>query len=169
VFETGDEQFLKFAQQGEIYTNSRIELLSRSRPVTVPIVVVFTQFDRLVTRMEENLTDEEMDMSDEDIDKLCLRKADAEFETLCLEPLRKVAPQLEYAKTSGLTNHIPRVSSPYLTFITYPVNDAYRSSLANLIERTQALIEHEVEGDVWIVSPMAQRASAQTKIDSSIR
>ena len=54
--------------------------------------------------MEENLTDEEMDMSDEAIDKLCLQKADAEFETLCLEPLRKVT-QLEYAKTSGLTDH----------------------------------------------------------------
>jgi hypothetical protein len=48
------------------------------------------------------------------------------------------------------------------------VNDAYRSTLANLIERTQALVEHEVEGEVWIVSAMAQRASAQAKIDSSI-
>ncbi|KIM80052.1 hypothetical protein PILCRDRAFT_822897 [Piloderma croceum F 1598] len=99
--------------------------------------------------MEENLTDEEMDMFDDDIDKLCLRKANVEFETLCLEPLRKVAPQLEYVKTS--------------------VKDAYRSSLANLIERTQALVEHQMEGDVWIVSAMAQRASAQTKIDSSIQ
>jgi hypothetical protein len=49
------------------------------------------------------------------------------------------------------------------------VKDAYRSTLANLIERTQALVEHQVEGDVWIVSAMAQRASAQTKIDSSIQ
>lgn len=107
-------------------------------------------------------------MSEDDINKLCLQKADAEFKTLCLEPLRKFAPRLEYAKTSGLTDHIPRVSSPYLTLITYPVNDAYRSTLANLVERTQALVEHEVEGEVWIVSAMAQRASAQAKIDSSI-
>lgn len=56
-----------------------------------------------------------------------------------------------------------------MTFITYPVKDAYRSTLANLIERTQTLVEHQVEGDVWIVSAMAQRASAQTKIDSSIQ
>ena len=119
--------------------------------------------------MEENLTDEEMDMPDEDISKLCLQKADAEFEVLCLEPLRKVTPQLEYAKTSGLADRIPRVSSPYLIFITYPVNDAYRPTLANLIERTQTLVEHQVEGEVWIVSAMAQRASAQVKIDSSIQ
>ena len=69
----------------------------------MPIVVVFTQFDKLVSRKEEDLTDEEMDMSDEDVSQLCLQKADAEFEVLCLEPLRKVTPQLEYAKTSGLT------------------------------------------------------------------
>jgi len=119
--------------------------------------------------MEENLTDEEMDMSEEEIDKLCLQKADAEFETSCLEPLRNFASRLEYAKTSGLTDHIPRVSSPYLTFITYLVNDAYRPTLANLIEHTQALVQHQVEGDVWIVSAMAQRASAQAKIDSSIQ
>jgi hypothetical protein len=150
-------------------TKPWIGLPSRSRPITVPIVVVFTQFDKLVSRMEENLTDEEMDMSDEDIDKLCLQKADAEFKTLCLEPLRKVAPQLEYAKTSGLADLILRGSSAYLTFITYPVKDAYRSTLANLIERTQALVARQVEGDVWIVSAMALRASAQTKIDSSIQ
>ncbi|KAI0246610.1 hypothetical protein BJV78DRAFT_125834 [Lactifluus subvellereus] len=129
VFEKGDEEFLKFAKQ-------------------VPIVVVFTQFDKLVRRMEENLTAKEMDMSQEVINKLCLQKANAEFETSCLEPLRKFAPQLEFAKTS--------------------VNDTYRHTLANLIERTQVLVGHQVEGDVWIVSAMAQRASAQAKIDSSI-
>jgi len=88
---------------------------------------------------------------------------------LCLEPLRKVAPQLEYAKTSGLADHIPRVSSSYLTFTTHTVKVAHQPTLANLIERTQTLVEHQVEGDVWIVSAMAQRASAQTKIDSSIQ
>jgi len=117
--------------------------------------------------MEENLTDEEMDMSDEVIYKLCLQKADTKFETLCLAPLRKVAPQLDYAKTSGSVDHIPRLS--YMIFITYPVKYAYRPTLANLIERTQALVQHQVEGDVWIVSAMAQRANAQTKIDSSIQ
>ncbi|KAI0254650.1 hypothetical protein BJV78DRAFT_1279766 [Lactifluus subvellereus] len=99
--------------------------------------------------MEENLTDEEMDMSEEDINILCLQKANVEFEMSCLEPLRKFTPQLEYAKTFA--------------------KDAYRPTLANLIERTQTLVEHQVEGDVWIVSAMAQRASAQANIDSSIQ
>jgi len=88
-------------------------------------------------------------MSDDEINKLCLQRADAEFERSCLEPLRKFASRLEYAKTS--------------------VEDGYRPTLANLIERTQALVQHQVEGDVWIVSAMAQRASAQAKIESSIQ
>ena len=52
--------------------------------------------------MEEDLSDEELDLSDDEIGQLCLQRANAEFEELCLEPLRKVAPNLIYAKTSGL-------------------------------------------------------------------
>jgi len=129
VFETGDEQFLKFATQ-------------------VPIVVVFTQFDQLISRMEEYLSDEELNLSDDEISQLCLQKANAEFEKSCVEPLRNVDSKLIYAKTS--------------------VDNHYRDTLANLINRTQTLVERDVEGDVWIVSAMAQRASAQAKIDSSI-
>ena len=52
--------------------------------------------------MEEYLSDGELDMSDDEIGRLCLQKANAEFEKLCLEPLRKVDSKLIYAKTSGL-------------------------------------------------------------------
>ncbi|KDR79395.1 hypothetical protein GALMADRAFT_137237 [Galerina marginata CBS 339.88] len=129
VFETGDEEFLKFASK-------------------VPVVVVFTKFDKLVSRMEEHLTDEELEESNEDIDRLCLQRADDEFQKLCVAPLEKIDQTLSYAKIS--------VDSPY------------QSTLANLIDLTQGLVENYVEGDVWIVSAMAQRASAQAKINSSI-
>ena len=52
--------------------------------------------------MEENLSDGELEMSDDEISQLCLQKANAEFEKLCLEPLRKVDSKLIYSKTSGL-------------------------------------------------------------------
>lgn len=73
----------------------------------MPIIVVFTKFDQLVSRMEENLTEEEMDMSDEDINELCLGRADAEFENLCVGPLKKINGSLRYAKISGLLTRIP--------------------------------------------------------------
>ncbi|KZP27015.1 hypothetical protein FIBSPDRAFT_731619, partial [Athelia psychrophila] len=50
-----------------------------------------------------------------------------------------------------------------------PMKPQYRQTLANLIDITQDLVSNQDEGDVWIVSAMAQRASAQAKIDSSIR
>ncbi|KAF8062474.1 hypothetical protein FPV67DRAFT_1703291 [Lyophyllum atratum] len=131
VFETGDEEFLKFASKAQ-----------------APVVVVFTKFDKLISRMEEDLTDEELEtMSEQDINDLCLKRADVEFENLCVDPLQKLRNTLPYAKTSV----------------------DYRSTLTNLIDLTQGRVEHEVEGDVWIVSAMAQRASAQSKISSSIQ
>ena len=80
---------------------SRCSSLTKSVHL-VPIVVVFTQFDQLISRMEEYLSDEELNLSDDEIGQLCLQKASAEFEKLCLEPLRKVDSKLIYSKTSGL-------------------------------------------------------------------
>ena len=52
--------------------------------------------------MEEYLSDEELNLSDDEIGQICIQKANVEFEKLCLEPLRKMDPRLIYAKTSGL-------------------------------------------------------------------
>ncbi|KAF8815629.1 hypothetical protein BYT27DRAFT_7192709 [Phlegmacium glaucopus] len=131
VFETGDEKFLEFL---------KLE-------TQLPIVIVFTQFDVLVSRMEENLSEAEIDLSEKEMDQLCLQRADAEFKRLCLEPLRKLAPRLKYAKIS--------------------VKPPYQQTLAHLINLTQGLVAQS-SGDLWIVFATAQRVSAQLKIKSSI-
>ena len=48
------------------------------------------------------------------------------------------------------------------------VSRGHGDTLSRLVDVTQELVSRHVEGDVWIVSAMAQRASAQAKIDSSI-
>ncbi|KAJ7214895.1 hypothetical protein GGX14DRAFT_443367 [Mycena pura] len=133
--ETGDENFLKLASVQK-----------------VPVVVVFTQFDMLVERMEQDLL--EKMTPDEDIDRLALEKADSEFHRLCLEPLRKASPGVRYARTTGLADRSLSRSS--------------RRSLMHLIQITRELVEENVDGDVWIVSVMAQRANALEKINGSI-
>jgi hypothetical protein len=45
---------------------------------------------------------------------------------------------------------------------------ADQSALANLIDITKEVMEKDIPGIAWIVSAMAQRASAQAKIDASI-
>ncbi|KAJ7891724.1 hypothetical protein B0H14DRAFT_2688057 [Mycena olivaceomarginata] len=137
VFETGDEQFLRLASE-----------------TSVPVVVVFTKFDLLVTRKEENLSDEEMEMSQEDIDQVCEQRADEEFNIVCVGPLERLNRTLRFARTSGLIGD---------------TRSADRVALANLIQVTQVLVERDVQGTVWIVAAMAQRASARAKIDASIQ
>ncbi|KAJ7112756.1 hypothetical protein C8R43DRAFT_1040414 [Mycena crocata] len=141
VFETGDELFLKLASES-----------------SVPVVVVFTKFDLLVSRKEEYLTDEEMETcdSEEDINRLCLKKADDEFDEACLGPLQRINRTLSFARTSGLVGD-------------FQTADLDRQALANLIQITQNLVERDVQGTVWIVAAMAQRANARKKIDASIQ
>jgi hypothetical protein len=79
----------------------------------VPIVVVFTQFDILVSRMEERLSEEEMDKSEEDIENLCTLRADDEFKKLCEGPLEKLKHKLKlpWVTTSGM---IIRIESAFV-------------------------------------------------------
>ncbi|KAJ7235233.1 hypothetical protein C8J57DRAFT_1194924 [Mycena rebaudengoi] len=144
MFETGDEEFLKIASAFK-----------------VPTVVVFTQFDKLVDRMEQDLTDEEEDMPEEEIALLCLRRADAEFQKICVGPLQRIDPTLRYERSSGLAGQ--QNSNPD------------RRALDRLIRITQILVEDAVtaksdmDGAVPIISAMAQRASVRVKIDASIK
>jgi len=131
------------------------------RPYQVPIVVVFTKFDKLVSRMEERLTPKEHETSPEE---LCLKRAEAEFEKVCVAPLKTIDRNLAFVKVSGRLFRVTSVLIGILKRVFLLVHSQYPSTLSDLIHRTQ----RNIEGDVWIVSAMAQRASAQAKIKSSI-
>jgi len=128
----------------------------------VPIVVVFTKFDKLVSRMEERLTPKELETCPEE---LCLKRAKAEFEKVCVAPLKQIDRNIASVKVSGgLFCFTSVLISVVLIQIYLLVDSQYPSTLSDLINCTQ----HNIERDVWIVSAMAQRASAQAKIESSI-
>ncbi|KAJ7250610.1 hypothetical protein C8J57DRAFT_677312 [Mycena rebaudengoi] len=127
VFETGDEEFLKLAAES-----------------SVPIVVAFTKFDLLISRMESNLTDDELELSDEQIDQLCRQRADEEFNQYCVRPLQRLNRTARFAKTSGAGR------------------SADRTTPTNLIRITQELIERDVQ-------KTAERANARMKISASIQ
>ncbi|KAF8260580.1 hypothetical protein EI94DRAFT_1480278, partial [Lactarius quietus] len=64
VFETGDEKLLQFAHkyQGVFSTSHLITLQSTCDCRSVPIVIVFTQYDRLVRTKGAELREEFPDM-----------------------------------------------------------------------------------------------------------
>jgi hypothetical protein len=62
---------------------------------------VFTQFDMLVSRHEQSITDDEMELPDNEIDALVLKRAEDDFKVSCVDLLDQVGHNLSYAKVSG--------------------------------------------------------------------
>ncbi|KAJ6455150.1 hypothetical protein C8R45DRAFT_1222584 [Mycena sanguinolenta] len=151
VFETGDEEFLKLAAAAK-----------------VPVVVVFTQFDILRSRMERALTDEEMKLPTDQIQRICSQKAEEEFKKICLPPLQNMDPTPQHARTSGLgTNRNPdRPAVAELIRTTLHLLGE-TSGFADRILRN-ANNAHNRE-TVCITSAIAQRGSAQANIVGSIK
>ncbi|KAJ6455184.1 hypothetical protein C8R45DRAFT_1036755 [Mycena sanguinolenta] len=141
VFEHGDEELLKFASQKQ-----------------VPVVIVFTQHDKLVASLQKDAPATPGENISEILER-CAQTADSMFDDLCLAPLHRLNIEfhvkLEWARTAGLSGK--RYAKPD------------RQALDHLIQVTRTLIERDIEGDAWIVSAMAQRASAQVKIIAAIR
>ena len=77
-----------------------------AKRMTVPVIVVFTQYDTLIASMEKDI--EIVDgMLEEKILQLCNERAEAIFQRDCVEPLKRLNEQpgfsvtLQWARTSG--------------------------------------------------------------------
>ncbi|KAJ6455173.1 hypothetical protein C8R45DRAFT_1036675 [Mycena sanguinolenta] len=140
VFEHGDEELLKFASTTQ-----------------VPVVIVFTQYDKLVASLQKDASVTPGENISEILER-CAEGADSMFHDLCLAPLHRLnielPEKLEWARTSGLSGR--------------PNAKPDQRALADLIQVTRKLIERDIEGEAWIVSAMAQRANAQVKIIAAI-
>ncbi|KAF5365800.1 hypothetical protein D9757_012661 [Collybiopsis confluens] len=124
LFQIADENFLQLALHG------------------VPVIVVFTKFDLLVSKMEREATD----IEDED-DKLQLvirQRAEEYFQEVCVRPLRRITSSHTYAKVSKKRK--------------------YRDTLIHLVNETK----NQLDENMWVLWAMAQRASVDAKIDACI-
>ncbi|KAK7026315.1 G domain-containing protein [Favolaschia claudopus] len=130
VLETGDEQFIRFALDKK-----------------VPLIIVFTQFDKLQSLIEQELTEEEMD-SDE-CEAIVAKRSEMKFAEICDPPLQGFQP-LQYARTSGLTEGSG-----------VPVD---HGALKALVDTTRDMVKKSI----WFVTAVAQRTSARAKIEGSI-
>ena len=107
VFETGDEELLKFVQK--ISSAFSISRFITPRPTfcyePVPIVIVFTQYDRLVRTKRAELKEDHPYMDDHTLDSRSVEEAWKAFEK-CLQSLRQTMRRLNvqmppYARVSG--------------------------------------------------------------------
>ncbi|KAJ6455139.1 hypothetical protein C8R45DRAFT_944147 [Mycena sanguinolenta] len=83
VFETGNEEFLKLTAAAKGNTSfCKYRTRAIEFDTTVPVVVVFTQFDILYSGMEMALTDEEMKLPGDQLQRLCSTRAESEFKNI---------------------------------------------------------------------------------------
>ncbi|KAF8258804.1 hypothetical protein EI94DRAFT_1834787 [Lactarius quietus] len=131
VFETGDEKLLEFAHEKG-----------------VPLVLVFTQYDRLERTKAKHLRGKP------NMDKTSLRHqsiedAEEAFET-CLKTL-KLKPD-----------------TPMPTYAKVSVRKGYEKFVSSLVEITGDVAKARVEGDAWVLWALTQRASLPIKIKACI-
>ncbi|KAJ7124156.1 hypothetical protein C8R44DRAFT_734678 [Mycena epipterygia] len=155
ALETGDEEF--------------VELASTHK---VPMVVVFTQHDKLFSMINYKLP--EPGTTPEEISKLCGEKVESIFQELCMAPLDELGAKLSFklscVRTSGaffgcgdgdeLTGRHTGLSEKQ------PNPD--REALYDLVNTTCNLVQKNMGVDTSIVYAMAQRTSAELKINTCV-
>ncbi|KAK7472045.1 hypothetical protein VKT23_000156 [Stygiomarasmius scandens] len=135
LFEVADSEFMKIDLQ------------------KVPIIVVFTKFDLLVSKLEmeavDLLSEDDEDLSEDDIRNISLQAEDI-FQKTCVEPLKKILA----------AHNIPMV--PYIRVST---RRQHEDTLAELTTVTR----DQLDEAVWLIWACAQRASANLKIDACVK
>ncbi|KAJ7055878.1 hypothetical protein C8F01DRAFT_448427 [Mycena amicta] len=142
---------IPFREGLSVFTPLELEFLMQLDP-KIPVIVIFTQFDGLVSRL-----DEELSLPDtEDVEEqLTLRRAHLKFEESCLEPLSQLTPSLPYVRTSGLNENELDAES--------------QQNLNTLLQTTHYLTEEYIQGKLRRSSTIPNVASASDKLESSIR
>ncbi|KAJ7071671.1 hypothetical protein C8F01DRAFT_443079 [Mycena amicta] len=142
---------IPFIDSLSVFTPLELEFLI-SLDTKIPVIVIFTQFDGLVSRL-----DEELSLPDtEDVEEqLTLRRALVKFERSCLEPLSQITPILPYVRTSGLNEEELDAES--------------QQSLNTLLQTTCYLTEEYIEWKLRRSSTIPDLASVSDKLDNSIQ
>ncbi|KAJ6534529.1 hypothetical protein DFH09DRAFT_122306 [Mycena vulgaris] len=123
VLEAGDEEFLKLAHESQI-----------------PVVVVFTQYDRLVRK--------DNGLNKEDSKNAAQRDFDGHVESL-----KDAAKRLKIGMPS---------------VINVSVRAGYNDNILKLIDLTRNTVEERMKGDAWIMWAIAQKASVPLKIEACV-
>jgi len=131
VFEVGDERLFEMDLGG------------------MPLIVVFTKYDSLATKIELELA--EIASNDDELEARVEEAVNQEFEKTCVTPLNQICV------VEGRRPQIP-------PFTKVSVNSGYEGTLSGLIKITR---EHVAE-KVWLTWAIAQRADADTSVEASV-
>ncbi|KIK58824.1 hypothetical protein GYMLUDRAFT_45119 [Collybiopsis luxurians FD-317 M1] len=125
LFERADQNFLRLDLQN------------------VPVIVVFTKYDLLISKLEKEATDIE---DDEELEKYVHQKAKEFLDETCVQPLKAITDTHSYVEVSTRKDKV------------------YRDTLAQLVRKTRSHLDERI----WILWALAQRANVDEKISACI-
>ncbi|KAH9956385.1 hypothetical protein BGW80DRAFT_1388173 [Lactifluus volemus] len=135
VFEVGDEKLLELSHKTQI-----------------PVVIVFTQYDRLVRTKKAELKEQHHNMDSTTLDEHSKDEAQQAFE-ICVQSLQRTMGHL------GI---------PMPHYVKVSVRPRYKENVSALVEVTRDIVKEQLKGDAWIMWAIAQRASLPVKIEACI-
>ncbi|KAG2114996.1 hypothetical protein BD769DRAFT_1642260 [Suillus cothurnatus] len=136
LLETGVEQFLTSKREGELGD--------------IPIVVVFTKYDKLLVQVERTMNKSSFKgLSEAAIQDLVKKGAEDKLQEVCVAPLETFT----------------EFSIPHVTVST---NKNHKETLARLIQTTEKLVCEHVGIDASVMTSIAQRVDPGLNIKASI-
>ncbi|KAK1224298.1 hypothetical protein PQX77_012806 [Marasmius sp. AFHP31] len=118
----------------------------------VPVIVVFTKYDQLVSKLEEEMDSEleeagdEADLDDDQFQQRVEERVRNQFSEICVKPLKAITKNRKF---------------PFLEVST-------KKRYMNTLEELMHLTREQVDEAAWLTWAIAQNASAELKIDASI-
>lgn len=138
LLETGTEEFLTLKRGGTLGN--------------IPVIVVLTKCDKLLDRIELTLDESTLEgLSDEAIEELVKKEADAELHNICIRPLKKAG-------------------GPDIPHVAISTKEGHKETLAHLILMTEHCVRQHVglEASELLMTAFAQRDPVALKINASI-
>ncbi|KAG2358937.1 hypothetical protein BDR07DRAFT_1416278 [Suillus spraguei] len=140
LLETGTEKFLKLKSSGTLGD--------------IPVVVVLTQYDMLIDRMERTIDETSLSiLSNEAIKELAKTKAEAELQDICIEPLHRFAG-LIFPTSRSLCN--------------IAACKDHKETITHLIQITENCVGLHSTPEAAVMTSIAQRVHPGLKIKASI-
>jgi hypothetical protein len=131
----------------------------------VPIVVIFTKFDKLVNEYKIDL----MRRKDTDAENHALQEANKSIEEYCAKSLRDVAGEdIRYLAVSNKSQFNDMLLWAPFHFRTFFPIEKYSHRIRQLVELTSEDVFKNVASEPSIMAAMAQRTSIDLKIKQSI-
>jgi hypothetical protein len=136
----------------------------------VPLIVVFTKYDKLVRREDMDFDKHQREgLSKDAISDQIKRKANMAFTEECITPLEErlrsqIPPYKEVSRECACHYCLSIADADLL----WPVRKGFESTVVDLVELTFESVKKHVAAEASIVSAIAQKINPEVKIAGSI-